>query len=268
MTMARKIIIAGIAAVGLVGATAGPAVAAAPGNDIARRAVPVSLDLTLRQDTTEATTDQTDARVNARCGAPATDASVWYSYAAAASGAVVVDVSRSTYSAGVIVTTGGSNGLVACGPGSVLFTTEPGVTYYILAFDDQNDGGGNGGDLVISFIDGGGIPAVSLAVSPNGRVDAAGDATIHGTYSCENGNGIELSGSLLQLRARAITGSFDVVETGTCDGTVRTWQTVVTPDDGRFTTDKALVTSFGFTCGQFLCSEGYAERVIRLRAAP
>ena len=72
------------------------------------------------------------------CGAPATDASVWYTLTGADNG-VVVDVSSSDYSAGVIVATGspGSFELETCGPGAVAFFASSGTTYSILAFDDQ-----------------------------------------------------------------------------------------------------------------------------------
>ena len=50
--------------------------------------------------TTGATTDADDAQLNTTCGAPATDASVWYSLQGSGKG-VVADVSSSDYSAGV-----------------------------------------------------------------------------------------------------------------------------------------------------------------------
>ena len=70
-------------------------------------------------DTTQATTDGDDAQLNASCGAPATDASVWYAFTAASDIGVVVDVSQSNYSAGVLVGVGSQGNLqtVACGPG-------------------------------------------------------------------------------------------------------------------------------------------------------
>lgn len=57
-------------------------------------------------DTTEATTDGDDAQLNETCGAPATDASVWYAFVAGSDAVVVVDVSQSGYSAGVLVGVG------------------------------------------------------------------------------------------------------------------------------------------------------------------
>src|SRR5215207_3139128 len=87
--------------------TAAPALAAPPSNDTyAGRTVVGSVPFTQTLDTTDATTDADDAELNAQCGAPVTDASVWYQFTAEADGAMVVDVSESSFSAGVIVATG------------------------------------------------------------------------------------------------------------------------------------------------------------------
>jgi hypothetical protein len=130
-----------------------PVLAAAPSNDTFGGATVIgSLPFTDTLDTTEATTDATDQEANADCGAPATDASVWYTVTASSDDGLAVDVSQSDYSAGVIVVTGspGSFTFVTCGPGAVEFPTVNGETYSIVAFDDQQDGAGNGGTLVIN----------------------------------------------------------------------------------------------------------------------
>lgn len=260
---------AAAATLAFVGITAGPAFAAPPSNDTVENATPVTVGFSETLDTTEATTDADDAQLNQVCGAPATDASVWYQYDATSDATVIVDVSASNYSAGVLVGVGepGALEIVACGPLTVLFSATAGETYYVLAIDDQSDGGGNGGQLQISFLDAGPTPSVALSVNPNGRVDSRGNALVHGSYTCENGESLELFGDVLQLRLVAVRAFFDTVITGQCDGTRHTWRAVADPVRGRFTTDKALVTTFGFVCGQFLCADGYAERVVRLRAA-
>lgn len=56
------------------------ATAAAPGNDTIGGATTVAPGFTEELDTSEATTDAEDAAINSNCGAPATDASVWYAY--------------------------------------------------------------------------------------------------------------------------------------------------------------------------------------------
>src|SRR5688572_2751123 len=120
-------------------ASAGTAQAVAPGNDLyGGRTVVGAVPFTDSLDTTEATTDTDDADLNTNCGAPATDASVWYEITPAATGGLAADVSSSTYSAGAIVATGspGNWTLVTCGPGAVGWMADAGTTYTILVFDD------------------------------------------------------------------------------------------------------------------------------------
>jgi hypothetical protein len=107
-----------------------PAFASAPGNDLIGGVTTASIGFSQVLDTTQATLDAHDAQLNASCGAPATDASVWYTINLAAYGAVVVAVSASDYSAGVLVGVGtpGAMDTVACGPGTVGFFATAGTT--------------------------------------------------------------------------------------------------------------------------------------------
>src|SRR6476469_9449519 len=96
--MRTPVSIAAVAVVTAAGLlySASTAWAAVPTNDTIAGATPISaLPFTATLDTTQATTDADDASINANCGAPATEASVWYSYTASADGAVVIDVSQS-----------------------------------------------------------------------------------------------------------------------------------------------------------------------------
>ena len=123
--------------------SASPALAAAPSNDTFGGASAIgAVPFTTSLDTTEATTDADDASANTNCGAPATDASVWYSINTSADMGIVINVSTSTYSAGVIVVTGtpGSFELEACGPGAIAFFAAAGTTYYLILFDDHSTG--------------------------------------------------------------------------------------------------------------------------------
>src|SRR5258707_3865617 len=142
-----------VLAAGLVLIGAAPAQSATPTNDTFGGAVPIgSVPFTTSADTSQATTDADDANANANCGAPATDASVWYSTTPATDGGLLVDVSKSSYSAGVLVVTGapGAFEIVACGPGAVGFQAVAGTTYFPLIIDDQADRTGNGGTLVLN----------------------------------------------------------------------------------------------------------------------
>lgn len=227
-----------------------PAFAAVPGNDTIGGATTASIGFSQVLDTTEATTDA-DAQINASCGAPATDASVWYTINLAADGGVVVDVSASDYSAGVLVGVGtpGALDTVACGPGTVGFFATAGTTYYVLAIDDQGDGTGNGGALNISFNAAPPPPTVDVTVAPRGTFSSRTVvASLHGTYTCTDADFIDIAGSVAQSVGRigTIRGSFEILDAGTCDGSSRQWSAAVFPDSGKFAGGKALTVAFSF----------------------
>jgi hypothetical protein len=220
-------------------------------------------------DTTEATTDADDAELNALCGAPATDASVWYEFTAEADGSLVVDVSQSSFLAGAIVATGspGNWTFVACGPDAVAWSAVAGETYTILVFDDQGDGGGNGGTLVITIDEAPPAPTIDVTVDPVGQFDPrTGSATISGTVTCTG----EVEFAFLDVELRqtvgrvaTITGvsSLDVV----CDGTTQSWSVEVFPVSGKFAGGKALSVTFAVACGPLECGTDYDEWIVRLR---
>jgi hypothetical protein len=246
-----------------------PAFAAAPGNDTIGGATAASVGFSQVLDTTEATTDADDAQLNASCGAPATDASVWYTVNLAADAGVVVDVSASDYSAGVLVGVGtpGAMDTVACGPGTVGFFAAAGTTYYVLAIDDQQDGTGNGGALNISFNAAPPPPTVDVTVAPKGTFNSqTGVATLHGTYMCTDADFIDIFAYVSQSVGRigTIRGSFEIFDVGTCDGSSHQWSADVSPDSGKFAGGKTLTVAFSFACGEFECTEGFTQQVVHL----
>jgi hypothetical protein len=254
-----------------LGVSATAAVAAPPPNDTFPNATPAAIGFSGMLDTTEATTDSDDAQLNESCGAPATDASVWYVLDGTGTG-VIVDVSQSDYPASVLVGVGSQGNLqaVACGPGTVGFFAEAGMTYYVLAIDDQSDGVGNGGSLNISFNEGPPPPTVDIAVNRSGQVNAhTGVATISGTYTCTNGDFIEVFGDARQNVGRfTIFGFFGFFDTGTCNGVPHTWAADVLPQNGKFAGGKAMTVTFTFTCGPFVCADGFVEQKVQLRGGP
>ena len=245
------------------------AAAAPPSNDMFAGATPAMLGFSEELDTSEATTDADDAQLNATCGAPATDASVWYAFTTPVDSGVVVDVSQSNYSAGVLVGVGTQGNLetVACGPGTVGFFAAAGTIYYVLAIDDQLDGSGNGGTLRITFNEAPPPPTVDITVDPVGTFDPrTGVATITGTYTCTNGEFIDVFGEARQDVGRfTIVGFFGFFDVGTCDGTTRSWSADVFPENGRFAGGNAMTLTFAFSCGPFQCAEDFDEQTVRLR---
>jgi hypothetical protein len=255
-------------ALSALGVSAPAALAAPPLNDTFPNATPVAIGFSEVLDTTEATTDGDDAQLNTSCGAPATDASVWYALDGSDT-TVVVDVSQSSYSAGVLVGVGSQGNLttVACGPGTVAFFAAAGTTYYVLAIDDQFDGGGNGGLLSISFNEVQ-TPMVDITVNRFGKFNArTGVATISGTYTCTGGDFIDVFVDARQNVGRlfSIFGSGFFFDFGTCDEAPHSWSADVLPQSGKFAGGKAMTVTFAFSCGPFECATGFVERTVQLR---
>ena len=242
-----------------------PAFAAAPSNDTFASAKLVTLGFSETIDTTEATTDDDDRQLLKTCHAPATDASVWYTIVGDGT-KVAVDVGDSSYSAGVIVATlsHGKLETVACASGVVSFDAEAGTQYYVRAFDDQFDGGDNGGSLTITFSESR-YPDIDFSVDSYGKLDpSSGNATISGSYTCTAGASFEIFVDATQRKGRSTvvgTGDFQ----GECDGTAQRWTVVVVPESGKFTDKKLQTTSFGVASVPDLGTGHELEQKVKLR---
>jgi len=219
--------------------------------------------------TTEAaaTTDADDADINANCGAPATDASVWYEVTAT-SGTLVANA-VGDYSAGIIVATGspGNWQVVTCGPNAVGWATTPGETYSVVVFDDQGDGGGNGGSLNLTIDDRIQLPpTISATINPTAVFNSKTSAvTVSGTATCTGPtlfSGVDVF--LTQTIGRFITTGFGEADV-TCDGLTHPWSLQVFADFGKFSGGKALSATFGFACGFFECATDYQEHIVQLK---
>jgi hypothetical protein len=249
-------------------ALAAPALAVVPGNDTyADRTVVGPLPFSDSIDTTEATTDADDIEAKGACGAPVTDASVWYEVTPASDGGLVVDVSGSTFPAAVIVATGGPGtfGLVFCGPGAVTFAASAGVTYAILAFDYQADGGGNGGTLNITVDESPPPPEIDVTVDPIAQFDPSTQtATVSGSVTCTGVGAF----AFISVELRQTVGPFVVTGFGgsvsPCAGTAEPWTAQVFTS-GRFFGGRAVVMISAQACGPSGCGSDFAERVVKLR---
>ena len=242
-----------------------PAFAAASSNDTFGNAKLVTLGFSESIDTTETTTDDDDKRLLKTCPAPATDASVWYTIVGNGT-KVAVDVGDSSYSAGVIVATlsHGKLETVACADGVVSFDAEAGTQYYVLAFDDQSDGGDNGGSLTITFSESR-YPDINFSVDSYGKLDPrSGSATIAGSYTCTAGASFSIFVDASQRHGRlTVVGSGDFQ--GECDGTAQRWTLVVAPESGKFTDAKLQTTSFGVASVPDLGTGHEIAQTVKLR---
>ncbi len=242
--------------------------AAAPANDTPAGAETITLGQHVTQDTSEATTDALDTAVNEECGAPATAASVWYSYTADVDGGVLLDMSGSDYTAGALVFEGApsAESLIACGPGVVGWGTSAGSTYSVMVLDDQQDGNpAPGGTLEMDVTEAPAPPSLDLEVSPRATVTKDGTALVTGTYSCTDADFIEFEGELRQSVGRfVISGWGYTFEEGTCDGERHDFTLPITGDNGKFSGGKAASITFSYACGLLECTDGYVEQQIRL----
>jgi hypothetical protein len=249
---------------------AAPVLAAPPSNDTFGGAVVIgALPFDDMVDTTEATTDADDAAWNASCGAPATDASVWYSFTSASDIGVLVDTAGTDYTAGIAIVTGspGSFATVACGPDAVGFFAAAGETYSIIVFDDQFDGEGNGGMLVLTVEEAPPPPAVEVTVNPTALFDSAtGVATVGGTVTCTG----DVVFSFLDVELRQSVGRFIISGFGStdfpCDGMTHAWSVEIAPQNGLFKGGKAAALTFAVACDALdQCGESFQEVTVRLK---
>lgn len=262
--IAGSLLTAGMVLIGPV-----PAQAAPPSNDTFGGSIVIgSMPFTTTTDTSEATTDADDANANATCGAPATDASVWYSITPPTDGGLLIDVSRSSYTAGVLVVTGtpGAFQIVACGPGVVGFPAAAGTAYHLLVIDDQTDNSGNGGTLVMTVDAAPPPPAIDVTVEPVAAFNSrTGAATVNGTVNC---SGV-VDFAFLDVELRQPVGRGEVVGFGStdvaCDGVDHAWSVDVYPAYGRkFAGGKGASVTFAVACGPFDCSVDYEEHRVQL----
>jgi len=239
--------------------------APAPNDTVAGATAITALPTTITQDTTGATTDDLDAALNAGCGAPATNASVWFSYTDPDGGGVLADMSASSYTGGFMVTEGDPSlgNLVACGPTTVVFSTEPGKTYYVVAFSDTAT---NGGQLTVLFDEAPPAPEATITVDPRGTAYKDGSARLTGTYSCTNADDFysDIEGNLTQRVGRVKINGFFFVNPLRCDGAVNSWEAVAYSDNGLFRGGKSATVAFTFACGAFECGVGYTEQTVQL----
>jgi uncharacterized protein DUF6299 len=249
---------------------AAPTLAAPPSNDTyAGRAILGGIPFSTTLDTTEATTDADDTEWNASCGAPATDASVWYELTTASDGGVLIDVSASDFSAGIAVVSGSPGSFLteACGPGVVAFFATAGIPYQIVAFDDQEDGSAaDGGMLSISIGEIPPPPVVEMTVDPVGHFDSrTGTATISGTVTCTGELEFsELDVDLRQRVGRVVISGFGFTDFP-CDGATHDWSVEVIGQNGLFKGGKAAAVTVAFACGVFDCGTSFVESTVQLK---
>lgn len=265
--MKRVVLLAVVAALSCLG-LASPVLAASPGNDTyGGRTVIDSLPFNDALDTSEATTDATDVAIVRDCGAPATDASVWYQYTPSVDGGIAVDASDSDYAVGIVVVAGTPDeyAFLGCAAGSLGVPSTAGETLTILIFD--YDGVGNGGNLSVTVTEVPPPPILEVTIAPRGSVNQrTGVATITGTITCSGGD--ESAKTYLEVRLTQTVGRFTIDAGGatsfTCNGLTEPWVVEVAGSNGRLGGGKATVSIFAFAC-TFECGSVEAQQTVTLR---
>jgi hypothetical protein len=249
-------------AVCLLPLAAAPASAAPPGNDEPQGAVALHLGDRVVQDTSEATTNAQDTALNTNCGAPATNASVWYKYSPGVDHKVVLDMTASSYSGGMLVFKGTptADSLVACGQGAVALRARAGKTYNIMVISDTDV---NGGTLVLTLKKPPPPPRVHVSVAGRGVAFRGGAARIHGTYFCKRGEFAGLSGHLFQ-RAGRLKIQADFGRGIRCNARRHHWSARLVSPVGTYARGHAVAKVQIAACGIFVCREDRTRRHIHL----
>jgi hypothetical protein len=259
---ALRLLLTAMLAVVLLPLAATSASAAPPGNDEVAGAVALNLGDRVVQNTTQATTTAEDAALNANCGAPATNASVWYKYTPGVDRRVVLDVTASDYSSGMLIFAGTptADSLVACGPGVVALRARAGRTYNIMVISDSDVIGGR---LVLALKTAPPPPRVHVRVARRGLAYRGGAARIHGRYFCNRGEFAGLFGTLVQRAGRLkIPAKFG--KEIQCDGKRHHWSARLVSATGIYARGRARAKVTILACGVFQCSRDVAKRRIHL----
>ena len=259
---ARRMFIATISAVAVLPLATVPASAAPPGNDESAGATAVRLGDRVVEDTREATTSAADATLNEGCGAPATNASVWFTYTPAVARRVVLDMTASNYSGGLMVFQGtpSADSLLACGPGVIGLSVAANRTYTIMAFSDTDTIGGR---LVLAIKQPPPPPRVRVTLARGGVALRGGAARLHGTYICRNGQFADLSGALFQRAGRLkITAEF--FQEVRCDGRRHVWRSRAVSQFATYARGRARARVTVAACGVFECRNATARHRIHL----
>jgi hypothetical protein len=243
------------------------ALAAAPTNDTFPDATAVTIGFSDILKTNEATTDTDDTQLGTLCGFATTNASVWYVFTSATDAFVQIDVSKSDYSAGIMVGTGTQGNLqpVTCGHSFVEFYATVGTTFYISVLDHEPHDEPHGGQLQLEVADTLGPPRPSVSgdgirieFSSNNRVENR-EVKTSGSYICTDAAWITIFGTAHQKVDRfTISGFINFFESGTCDGTPHPWSAEVTPDtpdNGKFVDGELEVALSFIACREFIDEE-------------
>jgi hypothetical protein len=230
-----------------------------PANDtIGGATVIPSLPFGDEEDTFLATSDADDVQVNATCGQPSTDASVWYVFTAGPNDtSVLFDTSGSGPFSdfGIIIATGSPGALttLVCGIGAAAAPTSPGTTYYVLV---SKAFGGHGERLQLNVSPTPPPPAIDASFDARGEVDHLGVAYLSGTYVCTSASLASIGAHVTQNKRSGNLNGF--TEPFNCDGLRHAFRTTAIENagdvEGRFVPGKVEVQFSSRACNVLECT--------------
>jgi hypothetical protein len=272
-SLQRVLAAVGTAAMVLAG-LAGPVSAAAPANDdIASPTVVGALPyFDGPYDTTESTTGATDPTF---CFGSPDRSTVWYAFTPAASDHYEADTFGSDYDTTLYLgTPDGSGGIdvIDCNDdfqdlqSAITWDATAGTTY-LLAVGTCCGGGvvgeaGGGGMLRFHVDVTPPAPTVEITLDGTGSFSRYGIATIQGSISCTNADGVEIDAEASQRVGRFLLRGFG----GTfIDCSDTRWSLDLSSEDGKFLGGSLSANVFAFACGPFECAQDAVSGTVRLR---
>jgi hypothetical protein len=232
-----------------------------PANDELSGATPLTLNTTITQDTTLATSAPTDPT---QCISPPRN-TVWFSFTPTVSQPLSLDRSGSSYDGRTSVLTDLGSGpvVIACGFGAgVRFDATAGRTYFFM-----DAGFSDGGQLQLTLSPG---IVMTVTVEQTGTVSRQGTATVSGTLACNPGVGVPPFGNpslVVRLRQRisktlVIEGRQELVSP--CPTTPIGWSATIIGDNGPFRKGRAEMIATGFACDAVGCDRPEVRQPVRL----
>jgi len=270
----RRVVASLGSAVIVMTALAAPVSAAPPSNDdIANPTTVGALPYSDGPyDTTEATTGATDPTF---CFGAPDGSTVWYSFTPATSGNYAADTFGSDYDTTLYVgTPDGAGGVdvIECnddaqGLQSLVSWEATAGTTYLLTVGTCCGGGvvgeaGGGGSLVFHVDVAPPPPTLTITVDGTGSFSRYGVATIGGSLSCTNADGVQIDADATQRVGRFLIRGFGSTFVDCSD---TRWSMDITGETGKFLGGPISVNVFAFACGTVECTDVFVSRTVRLR---
>jgi hypothetical protein len=144
-------------------------------------------------------------------------------------------------------------------------TAEAGVTYYILAYDNQEDGSGNGGMLNL-IVETTVLPQSDLRIESAELDPQNRTITLSGTFTCEQDSTFRLEAIVRQSKSKVTAESEPLMYTAVCNGGIdeQEWQVSGKASSGFFRPGAATVSITWTTCRISYCTFSGTDAPIRI----